>query len=138
MPVKSTVEILQNFVAFLEYMNFNEEKLRQEVFMRFWNNILEWAACNFTIWLMLMDTKLFAKAARRRTTIQSTLQNNKGHPHLRLGHIPSEIAFNFHNKMLLLSYLLNPKLMYYPLIGGIQKLFSTNILVSRMSWNFLL
>ena len=62
-PVKSTVEILQNFVAFLEYMNFNEEKLRQEVFMRFWNNILEWAACNFTIWLMLMDTKLFAKAA---------------------------------------------------------------------------
>ena len=24
MPVKSTVEILQNFVAFSEYMNFNE------------------------------------------------------------------------------------------------------------------
>ena len=28
MPVKSTVEILQNFVAFSEYMNFKAKQLR--------------------------------------------------------------------------------------------------------------
>ena len=56
--------------------------------------------------------------------IQSTLQNNKGHPHLRWGHIPSEIAFNFLNKMSTVlsihSSKIKAKFKCSPLIGGIQ------------------
>ena len=32
MPVKSTVEISQNFVAFSEYMNFNGSKIKNNEF----------------------------------------------------------------------------------------------------------
>ena len=39
-PVKSTMEILQNFVAFLEYMNFKKQPFEPKVLLKLhqWNN----------------------------------------------------------------------------------------------------